>query len=164
MNVVNCLVTSLNISHSPATYGAVQMWFDWLTDWLIDLWTDSRNKTMLFTNVVSQSSLLPCIKLPIVMLKYVVPLLQLDILVNGYTARISCNRTNYIINGCLCNVTTSQVDEYDAVHNRTKQTDVSSKLTLVTGSMRFTPCLLIAISSISGKVGSVVCCNQYQQR
>ena len=38
----------------------------------------------------------------------------------------------------------------------------ASPLTLVTGSIRLTPCLLIAISSVSGKVGSVDCCNKYQ--
>jgi len=47
-----------------------------------------------FTKVVSQSNLLPWIRLPIVILKYVVPLLQLDILVNGYTARMSCNSSH----------------------------------------------------------------------
>ena len=38
----------------------------------------------------------------------------------------------------------------------------ASPLTLVTGSIRLTPCLLIAISNVSGKVGSVDCCNKYQ--
>lgn len=32
--------------------------------------------------------------------------------------------------------------------------------TLVLGSMRLTPCLLMAISRISGKFGSVVCCSE----
>jgi len=37
-------------------------------------------------------------------------------------------------------------------------------LTLVSGSRRLTPCLLIAINSVSGNDGSVVCCNKYQQQ
>lgn len=43
------------------------------------------------TSDVSHRSLLPFTRLPIVMWKYVLPLLQLEILVNGYVARISCN-------------------------------------------------------------------------
>ena len=58
--------------------------------------THTAKTQQYLTKVVSQSSLLPCIRLPIVMLKYVVPLLQLDILVNGYTARISCNSIDNI--------------------------------------------------------------------
>ena len=42
------------------------------------------------TSCVSHSSLLPRTRLPIVMWKYVLPLDQFEILVNGWVARMSC--------------------------------------------------------------------------
>ena len=37
-------------------------------------------------------------------------------------------------------------------------------VTLVTGSIKLTPCLLIAISNVSGKLGSVDCCKHINHR
>ena len=47
------------------------------------------------TRDVSQSSLLPRTRLPMVMWKYALPLLQLEIFVNGYDMSISWKHTQY---------------------------------------------------------------------
>lgn len=63
----------------------------------------------------------------------------------------SCRRLNHT------NKKTEQTTAQRTVESST------SSLTLVTGSIRLTPCLLIAISNVSGKDGSVVCCKKTQQ-
>lgn len=61
------------------------------------------NRILNLTSDVSHRSRLPFTKLPIVMWKYVFPLLQLEILVKGYVASISCINKSILTSRLLSN-------------------------------------------------------------